>query len=162
MDIAVSNTSPLLYLHRIGGLGWLASLFREVWVPHAVVSELEAGRQRGYDVPEVAEYAWIKQVNPTYTPQEWLSLELGPGELSAMALALEHREHVILLDDLLARKIAQAAGLEVWGTLRVLLEAKEQGLIAQVAPYVDALSRAGMWLSDNIRDRILKLAGEAR
>jgi predicted nucleic acid-binding protein len=48
---AVSNTSPLLYLHRIEALNWLPELFGQVWTPVAVVLELEAGRQKGYDVP---------------------------------------------------------------------------------------------------------------
>lgn len=48
---AVSNTSPLLYLYRIGGIEWLPQLFDEVWTPEAVKNELQAGRSKGYDVP---------------------------------------------------------------------------------------------------------------
>ena len=99
-----------------------------------MVAELEAGRQRGYDVSVIERYPWIKRVNPRHAPEEWLALDLGPGELAALALAFEHRERVVLLDDLLARRIARAAGLHVWGTLRVLLESKERGLIPEVAP----------------------------
>jgi len=33
---AISNTSPLLYLYRIGGMEWLSKLFDEVWTPEAV------------------------------------------------------------------------------------------------------------------------------
>jgi len=77
-----------------------------------------------------------------------------------MALAFENPEHVVLLDDMLARRTAQAAGLTVWGTLRVLLEAKSQGVMDRIEPYVDRLVNAGMWLSDDIRRRILILAGE--
>jgi len=161
VSIAISDTSPLLYLHRIAGLEWLRVMFQEVWIPDAVADELDAGRQRGYDVPGTTQLVWIKRANPSDTPQEWLSLELGRGELAAMALALENPRCVVLLDDLLARRIARAAGLEVWGTLRVLLEAKEKGLVSSVAPYVDRLTDAGLWLSADIRLRILRLAGEA-
>ena len=94
-------------------------------------------------------------------PSEWLALDLGAGELAAMALALEHPAKIILLDDMLARRTAQAAGLQVWGTLRVLLEAKSHGLTDSVAPYVLRLSQAGMWISPEVRQRILVLAGEA-
>jgi predicted nucleic acid-binding protein len=41
-----------------------------------------------------------------------------------------------------------------------MLEAKSQGLTKNVAPYVDRLGNAGIWLSDDIRERILTLAGE--
>ena len=80
--------------------------------------------------------------------------------MGAMALALENPTRVVLLDDMLARRTAQAAGLTVWGTLRVLLEAKAQGLTDRIAPLVNRLSETGMWLSDEIRERILALAGE--
>jgi len=157
---AISNTSPLLYLFRVGVLDWLPHLFDEIWVPQAVVTEMEYGRKAGYDVPEISNYDWVIIAEPRNVPSEWLTLDLGPGELEAMALALENPERVVLLDDGLARRIAQAAGLEVWGTLRVLLEAKKQGLVKKVAPLVDDLQMAGIWVSADVRQRVLTLAGE--
>lgn len=78
-----------------------------------------------------------------------------------MALALENPSRIVLLDDLLARRTAQAAGLTVWGTLKVLLEAKVQGLTERIEPLINRLSGTGMWLSDEVRQRILVLADEA-
>lgn len=161
MPNAISNTSPLLYLYRIGGIEWLPTLFDVVWTPSAVADELQTGRDRGYDVPVPSNYRWLKIVDPAAMPSEWLALDLGRGEIAAMALALEVSEYVVLLDDSLARRTAQAAGLEVWGTLKVLLEAKSQGMIAQISPYVTQLTQAGMWISADVRQRILRLAGEA-
>ncbi|MDP9309837.1 MAG: DUF3368 domain-containing protein [Chloroflexota bacterium] len=161
MPNAISNTSPLLYLYRIQALDWLERLFDELWIPVAVVTELAEGKRRGYDVPDPQTYAWLNVVEPQTTPSEWLSLDLGVGELAAMALALENPTRIVLLDDQLARRTAQAAGLIVWGTLKVLLEAKAQGLTPKIEPYVTGLSNAGMWLSDDIRRRILFLASEA-
>ena len=91
MADAISNTSPLVYLYRIGGLEWLRHLFAEIWVPQAVIEELMEGVHRGYDVPEPGRYHWLRVVNPTSIPSEWLALDFGPGELAAMALALESR-----------------------------------------------------------------------
>lgn len=65
-----------------------------------------------------------------------------------------------LLDDGRARRIAQAAGLTIWGTLKILLEAKSQGLTDLIAPHLDRLRDAGMWMSEAIRQRVLALAGE--
>ena len=158
---AISNTSPLLYLYRIDGMDWLPKLFDEVWTPEAVGNELQAGRSKGYDVPNPDEYSWLSIVNPRSTPSEWLALDLGAGEIAAMALALENPDRVVLLDDMLARRTAQAAGLPVWGTLKVLLEAKSHGLIDQIEPYVIKLSDSGMWISAEIQQRILKLADES-
>jgi predicted nucleic acid-binding protein len=158
---AISNTSPLLYLYRIGGIEWLPKIFDEVWTPEAVRNELQAGRTKGYDVPNPDDYSWLSIVNPKSTPSEWLALDLGAGEIAAMALALENSDRVVLLDDMLARRTAQVAGLQVWGTLKVLLEAKSNGLIEKVEPYITKLSDSGMWISAEISQRILKLAGES-
>ncbi len=160
MPDAISNTSPLLYLYRIRGIEWLPALFSSIWIPSAVKQELHVGSNKGYDAPDPDRYAWLTIVDPATLPSAWLALDVGPGELAAMTLALEHPERIILLDDMLARRIAQAAGLQVWGTLKVLLEAKAHQIIERVEPYVLKLNDAGMWMSTDIKRRILKLADE--
>ena len=90
MPEAISNTSPLLYLYRGGVLEWLPQLFSEIWVPNAVVLELQEGQRRGYDVPNPSDHTWLEVVEPRAVPSEWLTLDLGAGELAAMALALEN------------------------------------------------------------------------
>jgi len=98
--------------------------------------------------------------SPAAIPAQWQSLELGAGELAAMALAQETPDSIVLLDDLLARRTAQAAGLTVWGTLKILLEGKALGLTEKVEPHLTALTASGMWLTDELRQRILVLASE--
>jgi predicted nucleic acid-binding protein len=161
MPDAITNTSPALYLYRIGALDILPQLFERVWIPNAAVLELKEGRQRGYDVPDPVDFPWLQVTDPRSMPSEWLALDLGAGERAAMALALENPDRIVLLDDTLARRIAQAAGLQVWGTLKVLLEAKSQGMVESIAPLVNRLQDTGMWISDEIRQRVLALAGEA-
>lgn len=133
-DVTISNTSPLLYLHRIQALHWLSKLCEEVWIPEAVAQELAEGRLKGYDVPEPRRYQWLTITEPRTVPAQWLSLDLGSGELAVLSLALEHPGCTVLLDDRQARRIAQSAGLNVWGTLRVLIEAKSRGLIQRSSP----------------------------
>jgi predicted nucleic acid-binding protein len=134
-----------------------------VWrnlAPRAVIDEVSEGQKRGYDVPLLKSYEWLKVIKSSSVPSDWLSLDLGAGELETMALALENPERVAILDDALARRIAQAAGLNVWGTLKVLLEAKEQGITKSISPHVEQLKSSGMWISEDIRLRIFALAGE--
>ena len=160
MHNAITNTSPLLYLYRIEAIEWLPQLFGKVWVPGAVVNELNEGKKRGYAVPLLKNYKWLRVTKPGFVPSEWLSLDLGAGELETMALALESPKRIVILDDALARRIAKAAGLRVWGTLKVLLEAKKHGIIDAVDPSVERLKNSGMWISDDVRLRIMVLAGE--
>ena len=64
MADVITNTSPLLYLNRVGALDWLPKLFREIWIPKAVVIELQEGQRKGYDVPDPADYNWLQIVDP--------------------------------------------------------------------------------------------------
>lgn len=79
MPEAISNTSPLLYLHRAGVLDWIPRLFDRVWVPSAVVLELNEGKAKGYDVPELNQCAWTQIVEFSTVPSEWFALDLGAG-----------------------------------------------------------------------------------
>jgi len=157
---AISNTSPLLYLYRIGALGWLPKLFSQVWTAEAVSLELDEGARLGHQVPSLQTYDWLKIANPRVVPSQWLALDLGAGELAVLAMALENPGKVVLLDDALARRVAQTAGLQVWGTLRVVLEGKRAGLTDSVGPLIDRLAASGMWISSEIRARVLALANE--
>ncbi len=96
MPEAISNTSPLLYLYRIEALNWLPQLFDEIWIPNAVVLELKAGQEKGYDVPSPSRYAWLQVVEPVSTPSDWQALDLGSGELAVMALAAEHPTKLVV------------------------------------------------------------------
>lgn len=156
----ISNTSPLLYLHRIEALNLLSVLCTEVLVPRAVARELSDGRERGHNVPDPQRYEWINIVDPRVISPEWLNLDMGEGEMAVLALGLERPDCTVLLDDKRARRVAHAVGLNVWGTMKILVEAKSQGMVERIAPHVDSLRSAGMWMSDSIRARVLALADE--
>ncbi|MGH9346266.1 MAG: DUF3368 domain-containing protein [Vicinamibacterales bacterium] len=67
----------------------------------------------------------------------------------------------VLLDDRPARRVAEAAGLNVIGTLSLLLEAKGLGLVAAVPPELDNLLETSFFLSQQLYDRLLRMAGES-
>lgn len=160
MRKTICNTSPLLYLYRIDSIELLPALFKKVLTTSPTAEELRQGQIRGHDVPTVGGYDWLKIKDPKTIPSEWYSLDLGAGELHSLALGLENRDSILLFDDMLARRIAQAAGLEVWGTLRVLLEAKKAKIITEVKPFAFRLRESGLGVSDEIIERISKLANE--
>jgi hypothetical protein len=85
---------------------------------------------------------------------------LGPGEAEALMLALELREAVVVLDDALARRVAETLGLNVTGTLGLLLDAKRAGLITAVGPLLDQLEALRFRVAPHTRTAVLKLAGE--
>jgi len=75
-------------------------------------------------------------------------------------LAFENRDCIVLLDEPMGRRASGLIGLKCWGTLKVLLEAKKQGLTGSIAPYVERLGKAGIWITIETHQRILRLAGE--
>jgi len=89
-----------------------------------------------------------------------LATDLGSGETAVLALALEITDAVVILDDAMARRHAQVLGLRLTGTLGVLLDAKREGLVTDVAPLLDDLQSLGFRLSGTTRDAVLRLAGE--
>ncbi|NCC61614.1 MAG: DUF3368 domain-containing protein [Verrucomicrobiae bacterium] len=157
---AISNTSPILYLYRIGHLNLLTRLFDRVFTTRGVLDELQKGATQGYDVPCAESLQSFIVENNLDENWEWLAVDLGLGELSCLSLAIDNPSRIIILDDLQARRVAHAAGLQVWGTLRVILEAKNKGFIESVAPLIGLLSDSGMWISAQVRARIMTLACE--
>jgi predicted nucleic acid-binding protein len=108
----ICNTSPLQYLHQIGQLALLVRLAPQpVIVPTAVAAELAAGRRLGLDLPVPEDLAWIHLRKPASESVLRLATDLGPGETAVLALALESRDPVVILDNALARRYADVLGL---------------------------------------------------
>lgn len=156
---AVSNTSPLFYLHRLGQLDLLPQLYGSIRVPAEVVRELERGRTAGYGAPDVSLLEWVT-VCPVVVSEELRQTELDPGELEAIALALQSPGSLILLDDFEARAAATARGLSVAGTLGVLIQAKQRGLLPAVRPLVERLPPLGFRMSSALQAAVLARVGE--
>jgi len=77
-------------------------------------------------------------------------------------LGLEHPGTVVVLDDALARRVAESLNLPFTGTLGLLLDAKKLGLIEAVRPHLDRLQALRFHLSAQARSNVLELAGEGR
>jgi hypothetical protein len=157
----ICNTSPIQYLYQLGHLELLKQLCGSIVVPPAVVDELAAGRALGVSLPDAAAIEWIKVRRPTSEKALPLVTDLGPGEAEVLMLGLEAPGAVVILDDGLARDIARAHRLPLKGTLGVLLEAKQTGLIHEVKPLLDRLQELRFRLAPPTRAAVLKLAGEA-
>lgn len=160
MPDVICNTSPLQYLHQLDHLHILRALARTVIVPPAVVSEIAAGRAHGVNLPDLPTLDWIAVRRPISEPALPLVTDLGPGETEVLMLALESREAVVVLDDALARRIAETLRLPLTGTLGLLLDAKRAGLIQAVAPLLDQLQALRFRIAPHTRTAVLRMAGE--
>ncbi len=160
MPDVVCNTSPVQYLHQLGVLHLLPKLVGRVIVPPAVIEELEQGRRLGVDLPDLTAVDWIEVREPTSINVLPLVTNLGPGETQVLALGIEIPGSILILDDALARQVGKAMRLPMRGTLGLLLDAKQAGLISEVKPLLEQLSALRFRLSRVTCDAVLKLAGE--
>jgi predicted nucleic acid-binding protein len=91
-----------------------------------------------------------------------ISAQLHRGEAKAIALAIERKAEVVLMDGREGRQIATQAGLSVAGVLGVLLRAKNDGQIHSIEPEIDALrEKAHFFIARPLEARILAEAGES-
>lgn len=151
--LVVSDTSPLTALIQIGLAHLLPSLFERVVVPPAVRAELLAAHAT---IPE-----WREVQTPSTVPLAVRAARLDLGETESLALALELRPELVLMDEQLGRRTARELGLRVTGILGVLLIAKERGHVTEIKPVIEDLrKRAGCWFSEPLVAGVLSEAGE--
>jgi predicted nucleic acid-binding protein len=127
--VVVADTSPILYLHLIGEIELLPTLFSEIHLPAAVYIELCHPQAP----PAVCTWALAKP--------DWLLIASAPGlidpetsslddgERAAIALAEFLSADLVLMDERKGVRISLRKGFAVTGTLGILDLAARHGLI---------------------------------
>jgi uncharacterized protein len=160
--IVVADTTPLLYLSRIGRLEVLHAMHGEVIVPETVWRELVVARPAARGVAELLATPWIRvnaEVERAGLDSE-LALALDPGEAAAIGLAeLLHADR-LLIDEKKGRTLARQRGLRVQGTLGLLVEARRAGALDSLRDVLDELSLAGFHVSARLVEEALRQVGE--
>ena len=90
---------------------------------------------------------------------ERLTDGLGAGEQQAIGLAL-HLRTALIIDERSGRSTAKQLGIKVTGTIGVLLQAKQAGLIESVRTVLDKIRLAGYWISGPLIEEATSIAGE--
>jgi predicted nucleic acid-binding protein len=160
--MTVINTSPAIHLHAVlpGGLSSLAELIGEVIVPWEVGQELAAGYAKDTTWLEVQSLPGIHHRSQRIGVHPLLAAQIDMGEAAVIQTALDEAHDAVILDDLKARRIAQSLGLQVTGTLGILLQAKKTGLLLSVRAAIAALEKRGMWIAPSLGSKAIQLAGE--
>ncbi len=158
--IIIADSSPLIALAVISKLELLDKLYEEIYVPNAVFQELADNDKAFANELRVFLTGRIKEVENRLAVDVLLS-DIGAGEAEAIILALEQQPDAVLIDDLKARKFAKIRGLNIIGTLGILLKAKKSGLIEEIKPLLDELLGANIRISEKIREIALQAAQEA-
>ncbi len=159
-EAVVVNASPLIALLGIDQEGWLPALFKEVYVPQAVLTEVVAGAAKDPNAARLDVLPWLRAVEAVAIPDSVQGWGLGHGESAVLALAAQAPGTRALLDDLAARRCARFLGVPVIGTGKVLVLAKQRGLILSIREQIDRLVAASFRLSERLIAQLLTAAGE--
>lgn len=155
--IVISDTGPLNYLILIGHVDVLEVLYGSVVIPPAVAIELsrpaspDSVRSLIQNPP-----SWLSIAEAPFCGAELTAL--GDGEKQAIALASLLKADLLLCDDKDARNVAIRRGLGVVGTLGVLDEAAQKGLL-DLAAAVRLLRHTNFRITPALIEKILENPG---
>jgi predicted nucleic acid-binding protein len=157
--IVIADSSPLIYLSRVGALDILRLLYGEVLVPSVVWTEVVGMRPNAPGAEAVRAATWLRI--PDVEPDP-VDLGLDPGESAAILLAEALHADLLLIDERAGRAVAEARGVRVRGTVGVLVLGCRAGHLALLKPMLDALVSEGFRIAPGLVTQALRDVGEDR
>ena len=149
-EIIISDTSCLIILHKIGELDLLHKVYGSVTTTPEVAKEFVDELPVWIKIESVADLKY----------QEFLTTQIDLGEASAIALATEKADPLLLLDDLKARRLAIKLNMKVTGTLGVISKAKQMGIIERIKPIIEKLRVTNFRISETVITELLTIHNE--
>jgi len=148
--VIISDTSCLIGLTNSGFLDVLKKMYDSVTVTPEVAAEY------GEPLPEWITVTAARDAQKTAAFNQYIDL----GESSAIALATEIKNALLIIDDLDARQFAANLGIEVTGTLGVLVQAYTRGIISHYQEVIAKLRETGFRLPANAEQLIQQMERE--
>ncbi len=152
MQPVIFDSSALIQLYKAEAIHCLPKLFDTIYIPEAVKNEckdnalVEALAKPPFEIKKVANL---------------LPIGLGAGEREAISLAKELSISSIFINDKKGINKARSLNLSPLRGYRILILAKEKGLISSVKEAMNKIIKAGDRIEDEHYVTILKQAGEA-
>lgn len=159
-SLIICDASPLILLAKIGELKILKASAEEIWIPRAVWEEVNKDVELHPEIVDI-QHLFSNCIRASNTLLEQaFNLEVDQGEAAALALALEHPQSCLLMDDLSGRMVAKRQGIRVMGTLGLLVHAKKNGIIIEIKPFFEKLKMHGWYISEKLVHHTLRIVGE--
>lgn len=153
----IINASPLIAFARMGALDIIGQLPFDFICPQQVKDELDEGATRGY---VAITPAWLRIESLSSPLSPLILASLDSGEAAVIQLALEQSVARVCLDELKGRRAASAAGLQVIGSLGMIIRAKTLGLISEARPLIEKAMNEGIFYHPDLVQQVLITLGE--
>ena len=161
------NAGPLIALGKVGQLGLLSRIFDEILVAREVYREVvidgrhvQAAEAHAVDFLVGERIIQVVDVEiPSQSPL--LNTGIDAGEVETIVLAQLEKVDWILIDDKQARHNARLAGLQIKGTVGLLLEAWRRDILSlqELELLINQIkSLPELWISEALCDAILTQA----
>ncbi len=127
----VINSSPLIFLAKLGYLDQFLDYPDNFYIPQSVADEISAKSDSVSQTAQPFVSSGVLQVRKVVLINiaQSLNQRLGQRESGAISLGIELNSDYVLLDDLAARKEAIRFGLTVRGTLAAINKMRRDGRI---------------------------------
>jgi len=161
MNARIVDAGPLLFLSRLDKLSFLRFDVEDVYVPSAVITEI----QQKPDDPALTfiSYSlasWLKECKDIPETLFQIMSDIGAGEREVICQAINLSIQSVVLDDMDARRKARQIGLKPIGTVGLLLAGKKRGLISLIKPELQKLKNMDFRISKELWQKVLIEAGE--
>ncbi len=160
--MVVVNSTPLLYLTKIGKLRKIIEHFGLMVIPEAVYDEtvrrgMVLGRPEAQVINELIKDGRIKVEKVKKILGEIKGLH--KGEVEALSLAKERR-YEIIIDDKSAYEYAKILRIKALRSIRVMLTLRKDRELTfdDLKKNLRLLSQSGFWLTADVYARILEEA----
>ena len=167
---AVSNTSPVIYLVKIGVLSEIFHLFEKLLIPPHVYEEIKRGHKKHPEevsiVESLIEQKKIRVIElndeSTLFAKKLIKKtnRLHLGEVAAIALAKQEGVDIILMDDKVGHEIAKLYSLKPLRTTALLLLMLKRGKI-KFREFKDLLIKlvtSGYYITADLYENLLNYA----
>lgn len=132
--IVVSDSTPLITLMKVARLQILKELFGEIIVPEAVHKELTSNVRFSEGAQQINSSDFIRVISvedrkSVSLLQRAAGLDLGESEL--IIYAENNKADLLLVDEASGRRVARSMGIEIMGSVGVLVSAFREGILSE-------------------------------
>ena len=150
-QVLVTNTTPLIAITAaIGSLDVLKFLYSRVVVPLEVAEVVRAGGQQSFGVDAFRGSEWLEVQSGPVALQPFLRNSLDRGEASVIQTAMNLGLPLVCIDETAGRRVARLCGLNLTGSVGVLLKAKRLGYDVSIPEALQRMRAQGIWLSERV------------